>query len=428
VSTEQAERTLELDQAARNTNANSGEGNAMATVELAETNAGVINPFALVEIKLRRTVNWRLVADPKLFVEAVLGFEYVKLFDPQFGSPLYPGVRFDTKLKKLVRDESVLSVQELLGSFSTPDEAAKRAGAYRIPGNPLGIQWSDPGQFFTAPADFTDPVQGGIPDCHFISALASLAWARPYLIAQRTRPIAASDDFAQGSGVDEFDMWFPAGTLQRVEVTELLPLLQPGNQYLYARSSKAGETWPAVYEKAWVKLSTNDTGDEPDYSKIGGGDPMNDLAVLTGLTPSWVATQGQSGDSIWNDVRSHCEGSWTFDPMAACTYASAAAAPTPINYGTANLVAGHCYSILGWQYDEATQEKFIVLRNPWGFYEATLDVDPGPWVSIEQIPYFLQEKYGEGDFIRSLDLPVSGIFALGADTFQQYFQEYGWVS
>jgi hypothetical protein len=403
----------------------------MASAESAGLNAGVINPFALVEIKLRRTVNWRQVADPKLFVEAVLGFEYEKLFDPKYGSPLYPGVRFDTKLKKLVRDDSVLSVRELLDGFSKPDEAARRAGVYRplhIPDDPLGIQWSDPGQFFTAPADFTDPVQGGIPDCHFISALASLAWARPYLIAQKTRPLAASDDFVLGTGVDEFDMWFPAGTLQQIEVTELLPLQQPGNVYLYGRSSKPGETWPAVYEKAWVKLSTNDTGDEPDYSKIGGGDAMDDLAVLTGLTPSWTATAGQSGDSIWNDVRSHCEGSWTFDPMAAMTYPSAAAAPTTINYGTANLVACHWYSILGWQYDEETQEEFIVLRNPWGFYEATLDVDAGPWVSIEQIPYFLQEKYGEGDFVQSLDLPGNGIFALGADTFQQYFQVYGWVS
>jgi hypothetical protein len=211
-------------------------GDDMETTTPPEIDAGVINPFALVEVKLRRCVNWNLVADPRAFVEAVLNFEYAKLFDPMHGSPLYPGARFDTELKKLVRQDTASAVRELLESISEPDEAARRAGAHR-PGNagnlPSGAQWIDPGQFFTDPADFTDPVQGAIPDCHFISALSSLAWAKPYMIAQRTRPIAASDDFAQGTGVDEIDMWYPAGALQRIEVTELLPLIQPGNVYIY---------------------------------------------------------------------------------------------------------------------------------------------------------------------------------------------------
>jgi hypothetical protein len=38
-------------------------------------------------------------------------------------------------------------------------------------------------------------------------------------------------------------MWFPAGKLQRIEVTELLPLIEPGNVYQYARSSDPNETW-----------------------------------------------------------------------------------------------------------------------------------------------------------------------------------------
>jgi hypothetical protein len=97
-----------------------------------------------------------------------------------------------------MKTRSVPSMRALFHSFSQPDEAARRAGAYGVPGNGnmSNVRWVDSGQFFTAPADFTDPVQGGIPGRHFISALASLAWAK-YLIAQKTRPIAASDSFQQ---------------------------------------------------------------------------------------------------------------------------------------------------------------------------------------------------------------------------------------
>lgn len=58
----------------------------------------------------------------------------------------------------------------------------------------------------------------------------------------------------------------------------------------------------------------------------------------------------------------------------------------------------------------------------------TRNVDDAPWFSLEQVPSFFQEKFGEGDFARSFSLPEYGVFALRADTFQQYFAGYGWVS
>jgi hypothetical protein len=139
---------------------------------------------------------------------------------------------------------------------------------------------------------------------------------------------------------------------------------------------------------------------------------------LTGKTYNSFATAGQTGGDIWTAVRSNCRGSWTFNPMAACTYASSAAAPTPIDYDTSGLVAWHCYAILGWQYVNGTQ--YIVLRNPWGYQEATLNVDTGPWTSFDQ--------FDGGDVVGTLSLPENGVFALAADTFQQYFESYGWVA
>jgi Calpain family cysteine protease len=380
-------------------------------------NIGVINPFALVELRLRQQINWSLIPDPASFVGQMLGVPYNKLFDPATSTMLYPGLRFDAKAKRLVPDAKARTLPQIHG--------------LPLGGGGAGTEWARPQgvEFFTAPVDFIDPVQGAIPDCHFISALAALAWSRPYSIAQRTRPLNGSDSFAGGSAVDMIQFYTGTGSASSdVEVTELLPLIEPGDGYIYARCVNPTEIWPSVYEKAWVKWVTQDTSDQPNYGLIGGGDPIADLVTLTGLSPNYVSTQGVAPQAIWNDVRSHCDGSWTFDPMAAWTYPSAAAAPTPINYSTANLVAWHVYAILGWMYDDNSQQEYIVLRNPWGNTEAVLNVDDAPWFSMEQIPAFFQEKFGEGDFARSFSLPGYGVFALRADTFQQYFSGYGWVS
>jgi hypothetical protein len=387
----------------------------MADMSNKPENIGVINPFALVEMKLKRTVNWDSVADHRRFIENVLQFPYAKLFDPQYGSPLYPGLRFDVPKKALVGDSSVPNVATLLQRVQELDTVAVGAGA----AGGTGQQWVDPGHFFNSePADFTDPVQGALPDCHFISALASLAWASPYSIAQRTRPIKDPDTFVQGDAVDMIQFFGGTGAAPKnVEVTELLPLIEPGNVYQYARGADPEETWPAVYEKAWVKWFTNNPGDQPDYTKVTGGDPIGDLVNLTGLTGTYKSTQGVTSDSIWQDVRSNCRGSWTFNPMAAWTYASAADAPTPINYDTAGLVAWHVYSILGWIY--SGNQEYVVLRNPWGNSPGTLNVDNGLWTAIEQIA---------SGFTRTIKLPADGVFALRADTFQQYYAGYGWVS
>jgi hypothetical protein len=121
-----------------------------------------------------------------------------------------------------------------------------------------------------------------------------------------------------------------------------------------------------------------------------------------------------AADAIWQAVRGNSLSYKTFNPMVAWTYSSAAAAPTPINYSTASIVANHCYSILGWSY--ANNQEYIVLRNPWGAYEATLDVEGGSWTAYN------------GTFWDTVPLSSRGIFALRADTFKAYFAGFGSVS
>jgi hypothetical protein len=361
-------------------------------------NVGVINPFALAEVMRKQKINWKGTGDPKKILEETLGFPYEKLFDPKYGGPLYAGLKYQPETKKMVRE--------------TISEAA--SPAHRALKIAVGATvWVDPGDFFENAAEMFDPVQGAVGDCYFIAALSSVAWARTYTIMQRSR--------ATGTAQDQFvDMieFFQTGKSNKIEVTEKLPLLSPGNTFIYARSSEAGEIWPAVYEKAYAKWRTNDTGDTPDITKIAGGDPVGACAQLTGLTPYYYSNPALSEDDIYQKVRENSISMKTFNPMVAWTYPSS---PSPdVNYNNAHIAANHAYSILGWQY--ASNQKYLILRNPWGTYEAILNVDGGNWTAWDQ-PY-----YGGPGWWRPISMATpDGIFALRVDTFKKYFAGFGVV-
>jgi len=362
-------------------------------------NVGVSNPYALAEVMLKRGVAWSRVDDPRKLLEEALGMSYEKLFDPKYGSPLYAGLRYQPKTMTMER-----------AAIPSTAKGAQRAlvdvGATTV--------WVDPGDYFEEGAEATDPIQGGLGDCYFIAALSSVAWARTYVVAQKTRATDASGNF-----VDMIE-FYKLGKPEKVEVTELLPLNSPGNTFIYARSSDPGEIWPAVYEKAYAKWRTNDPGDKPNYLPLAGGDPVGATAQITGLIPYYYWTLALSASQIWSNVRSNCTSRKTFNPIVAWTYPSGDASPDKVNYSDANLVANHAYSILGWQY--ADNQMYIVLRNPWGWKEATLNVDGGSWIAWDT-PY-----YGGPGFWRVINMATpDGIFALRVDTFKKYFAGFGLV-
>jgi hypothetical protein len=371
----------------------------MTTTNHKPENIGAINPYALAEVILKKRVNWKRIRNPQKLLEDTLGHPYEKLFDPIHDSPLYVGRVFDKETKMMTRTDLAPKVEGVV-------HAAVEANA---------TAWVDVGDFFEEGTEMTDPVQGALGDCYFIAALSSVAWARPYIIAQRNR--------ATGAGQQQFvDMveFFSGGKWIKVEVTELLPVVTPGNNLIYARSSETGEIWPGVYEKAFAKWRTNHTGDQPQYDPIAGGDPVAALQQLTGLTTVYVDNASVTTDQIWQKILGNCFNKKTFNPMVAFTYNSAAEAPTPINYDNAHIAACHAYSILGWS--QVNNQNYIVLRNPWGTYEATLNVTGGTWTAWDQ-PY-----NGGSGFWRSIPMATDeGIFALRVDTFKNYFAGFGWV-
>ena len=354
---------------------------------------GVSNPYALAELILKKKVNWKRV-DSKKILEKTLGMDYEKLFDPKFDSPLYAGLKVDP-LTKIVRRVDVVPAPKAVIDVGT------------------STIWADPGDFFEEAAELTDPVQGAVANCYFIAALSSVAWARTYVIAQRSRATGP----AQQSFVDMFE-FYKSGKPIQVEATELLPLSSPGNTFIYARSSEPGEIWPAVYEKAFAKWITNDASDRPDILKTAYGDPVGALVALTGLTPTYYSNPALTEDNIWQKVRENSVSMKTFNPMVAWTYGTS---PSPdVNYSNAHLVANHAYSILGWQF--TNNQKYIVLRNPWGNYEAILNVDNSVWTAWDA-PY-----YGGPGYFKSIPMAANdGIFALRVDTFKKYFAGFGLV-
>ncbi|WIX98520.1 C2 family cysteine protease [Amycolatopsis mongoliensis] len=388
---------------------------------MTESMVGLANPYALAELALGRKVRWSAVLDHEAFVAKTLGVSIDRLCRPVPGNMLVSGAAdvrealAETREAATGREKTFSSlargpVEEMLTKIS-PAARSRIVGALAggrrddRPGyTPDGAEWADPGDFFEEAGEFFDPVQGGLGDCYFIAALSAVAWARPYVIANRPRVTGPQ----QQDFVDHID--FYSGGLKAIEVSERMPLVQGSHAWIYARSSEPGEIWPAVYEKAYAKWKTGDATDEPDYGPIAGGWPVIATTELTGL-PGQTTTCGDvSADDIWATVRSHSLSCRTFNPMTAWTWCQT---PTPVDYSDTGIYAYHAYTILGWAYVNGT--KYIVLRNPWGDNGPVVDGLPGSWLAYDQ------------SFWRNVPLNSGGVFAIPAGTFKKYYWQFGWA-
>lgn len=395
---------------------------------MTENKVGVANPYALAEIALGKRVRWSAIKDHDRFVEKTLGVSMEKLLQPAQGNFLFSG-RAETAR---MLEEHRLDVKENGGApravaahvarhtAATFDKLAAHAIAriqstlFGAPPSdagehtPTGAEWADPGDFFEEASEFFDPVQGGLGDCYLISALSAVAWSRPYVIAQRTRATgAASADF-----VNRIEFFPSAGASPiSFEVTEQMPVLTGSHGWIYARSSETGEIWPAVYEKAYAKWKTDNTTDKPDYSPIAGGWPVQACTELTGLRGTTRTCSDLSADDIWQAIRANCRSYRTFNPVVAWTFCTDT---PPVNYSGSGLVGYHAYTVLGWAF--INNEKYVVIRNPWGHNGPVINGLTGSWQAYDQ------------SFWRSVPLNAGGVFAIPASTFKSYFWQFGWVS
>ena len=271
--------------------------------------------------------------------------------------------------------------------------------------------WKDGGRFFNEAAEFFDPIQGNVADCYFIAALSAVAWSTPKKIVNMTRATGQS----QSQFVNIITFYKPdnGGVDADIEVTDTVPMTSSG-QFIYCRSSEAGEAWPAIYEKAYAKLKTKTLGDHPDITTLAWGDCVLATAQLTGGKRFYYGTSDRTGEQLWTLVRANSLSYRTFNPMTAWTYSSGDATERKIIYSDANIVASHCYTVLGWAYQN--ERRYIVLRNPWGSTEATINTLASTIVMYD-ISWW-----------RPINLTAEdGVFAIEADTFKRFFAGLGVV-
>ena len=391
---------------------------------MTEEKVGLASPYALVELALGRTVDWRSISDRDAFFTQTLGVSIDELLTPSEGNLLFSGMAASQDLlaeirgAKAKRPSALVSavrrgpVATMLGKLPAGAQArvvGALGGGEPAKGDeytPEGAVWADPGVFFNEASEFFDPMQGGLGDCYFIAALSAVAWSRPYVIMQRTRATGPGND----TFVDRID-FFAGGKTVTIEVTELLPLVANTHAWIYGRSTETGEIWPAVYEKAFAKWKTGNPTDRPDYGPIAGGWPVQATVELTNLKGRTETCSAYSADAIWSLVRSNCLSCRTINPMTAWTFCTP---NPPVSYAGTGIFGYHAYTILGWAY--VANRKYIVLRNPWAHNPAVIDALAGSW-SANDVSWW-----------RSVPLNAGGVFAIPAETFRKYYWQLGWAS
>lgn len=395
-----------------------------------ELNIGVTNPYAIAELLAGKQIRWNTLANPVAELANILQLPEKQIFAAD--SPLLrPGMALDAagNSKVLSFDDAHSRLHVYLSAnlpkiTTSRPQRLKPLSATRIqmladllilgplattnqPWQPANTDWVDMGDFFEDIDEINDPIQGASPDCYFIAAMSSVAWSRPYAIANVVRPSAWGDDESPIHRVVFYKDG--AGNGEVVEVGERVPVTQGSHSWTYARSRDAGEIWPAVLEKAFAKWKTSNTTDFPNYGPLAYGDPVLACAQLVRGSRQYQGNSGNTADALVQFVRANSLSKRTFNPMVAWTYG---AAPAGLDYGAARVVGNHAYSILGWEW--RNNDYYIVLRNPWGTHEAILDVLSGAWSSSNV-------------YNAALSLNTDGVFAMKASTFKQYFAGLGWV-
>ncbi|MCW5213127.1 hypothetical protein VU04_09485 [Desulfobulbus sp. TB] len=398
---------------------------------MTEANTGVINPYALGEMIVKRNIDWGKIPDPERLLSKILNIKVDAIFDIK-NPILSPNIEIDPagnmkvldetqvkfRLNNFLKARSPRPVNRILTHSLRPVvtidknlpgtifSSTVKVSKSNKPWNPKNKEWIDKGDYFEDVAEVSDPIQGVLGDCYYIAALSSVAWARPYIIVNMIRPSGWGNEDSPIHKVNFYKNG--QGSPQHVEVSEKVPVVKSSHSWVYARSLDSKEIWPAVMEKAYAKWRTGNTTDFPNYPSIAGGDPVIACAQLIHGNKKYKYNSNTSANALWSFVRKNSLSRRTVNPMVAWTHKKQ---PAGTNYASARVVANHAYSVLGWDYYKS--KKYIVLRNPWGTHHATLDTRAGKW-SAYQVSYWAP-----------ISLNSRGVFSMKVSTFKKYFRGLG---
>jgi hypothetical protein len=286
--------------------------------------------------------------------------------------------------------------------------------------------------------DFRDPVQGVIGDCYLVAAISAVAWTDPQGWGNRVltavAPGGAADCQFEFNRLALPRKWMPRS------VTRKLPFVASG-AIPYTRSRTATESWPTLYEKAYLKWVEPFILGEPsanDYQRLDQRTfPHAACAQLMGL--GWSGNTGNMTFSLVVDaVRQHCTpptqpvgadytSSVSHVPLTAWTFdGDDRKYPTVENEFTveSQLVADHAYAVLGWC-GNAAGEKWILVRNPWGrnpvhagYFKGTQGASANErlWLTGRNEPSLAEVRLND-----------DGVFGVPAALFSKCFKAVAWA-
>jgi len=401
----------------------------MADLKL-RNDIGVRNPFALAEAKLGKEIDWKKTSpvEKKELIAKALGASFGEIFDPRNTNPAF-----------------LHPVKSGSGDAGQCDAEKIKALVSGWGQNPLGSTYNVPAGSYGA---FNDPVQGALSDCFFVAALSSIAFASNTKTRFFRDISGSSVDLTFYDGFSTINGVTSPKTSRTVTVkNDHFPLGKSGN-LVFARSNTPAEIWIAMYEKGYAEWKCGGTCDEPDYSKLCLGNPITALANITGYkysSNSVFDTTAFAGNpnGIYNTLAKVCDAATKIAPYdrkmtypaVAYTYDS-----SDLPYSNPTIVRNHSYSVLGVH--GSGNDRYIVMRNPWGQVPPVAVVDPN---LLDAKRCLLDEAgnpvicYGDPNLgadvlsakawmdITNLADPNDGIFGLHVKAFQKYFQGFGWV-
>jgi hypothetical protein len=182
----------------------------------------------------------------------------------------------------------------------------------------------------------TDVRQGGLGTCYFLSAIASIAYRAPKVIADM---FVRREHWRNGVLSTQ---WLINGLVSVIEVDKTVPSKR-GRPFFTTLCKKTGTWWPAVLEKAWAKIYGSYKAAEAGFWAIAAS------AITRAPTVTYYHSEWK-GEPLWQVLVRASQNKW---PMGAST--------TESHYG---LAAGHAYSVLEAWHDKR-KGRLVRVRNPW---------------------------------------------------------------
>jgi|GEM_PF-6203019 len=202
----------------------------------------------------------------------------------------------------------------------------------------------------------SDPTQGRLGDCYFISTISSIAQQKPQYITNMF--------INNGDNTYTVRFYDSSGNPEYVTVDNTLPTDASGNIMFaghYAGSdtnwvnvNNASNIWPDLAEKAYAEFTGN------SYNAIVGGDPGTVIQQITNLpvNETW-STSSLTQAQVIADLNNHQIVDLGVNDYTGNLYVPVT--PAPANGVAYNPVDNHAYAISSYN---PTTNTFL-LHNPW---------------------------------------------------------------